>query len=447
MKQSSTLFSLVAALPVAQAIAFGGPAPTATSPERGLDGTNSKPTKGPSVSELRKRQSNLFPETCGWVDGDYSSGITCNAGRTCMLYTSASFGMAGCCDGLDTQDCGWSHQCVDYSAYTAGSCDTNCMLNSFVRKCTDILSPYCVTWTYPSDGIADYGCAATSSQTIYTVLQSGTDGLGDTTSMALPTVSGNAVTGFEDTTASAAPTYVPSGGGGGSSSSSTHRTGKIAIGLIIGVVIAILFVLFLIIIGVIVIIKRKKKQAQLTANAQAVATAQANAQSAYPKPQQQQPQMHMQQPMQGGFVPPPNPQQGGFAAPMPPQSPQPTSNGYFPPPGQSEQKYNPHTSVYEYAVTPISNPPTPAPAYSQPFGSPVVPPMPTPMSVQAHYHTPADGAHEVDSNGVSRPPPPQVASPSGQYPRPVVGAHEVDASSAPRPPQQSGPVYEMGQGR
>ncbi|KAJ4375172.1 hypothetical protein N0V83_002256 [Neocucurbitaria cava] len=353
--------------------------------------------------------------------------------------------MAGCCDGLETQDCGWTDKCVDYSAYAAGGCGTSCMLNSFVRKCTDILSPYCVTWTYPSDGVADYGCAATSSDTVYTVLQRGTDDVGDTTSMALPTVSGSAVTGYNDATASAAPTHAPYSGGGGSSSSSTHETKKIAIGLIIGVVIAALFVFFLVIIGVLIIIKRKKKQAQLSANAQAVATAQANTQSTYPKPKQQQPQMHMQQPMQGGFVSPTNLQQG-FAAPMPPQSPQPTLNGYFPPPGQNEQKYNPHTSVYEYAVTPISNPPTPAPAYSQPIGSPVVPPMPTQPSVQAHYHTPADGAHEVDAIGVSLPPPQPVASPLGQYPSPVVGTHEVDAVSVTRA-QQSRPVYEMGQGR
>ena len=75
MKQLTTLFSLVAALPAAHAIAFGGPVPTGTSPERALDGNNPKPTKGPSVGELFKRQSNLFPETCGWVDGDYCMPI------------------------------------------------------------------------------------------------------------------------------------------------------------------------------------------------------------------------------------------------------------------------------------------------------------------------------------------------------------------------------------
>lgn len=75
MKQSNILVSLVAALPAVHGIAFGGPVPTATSPERALDGTNPKPTKGPSVSELRKRQSNLFPETCGWVDGDFCMSL------------------------------------------------------------------------------------------------------------------------------------------------------------------------------------------------------------------------------------------------------------------------------------------------------------------------------------------------------------------------------------
>lgn len=141
------------------------------------------------------------------------------------------------------------------------------------------------------------------------------------------------------------------------------------------------------------------------------------------------------------------PTQGGFAPSMPPQSPQPTISSYFPAPGQNEQKYNPHTSVHEYAVTPVSNPPTPAPAYSQPFGTPVVPPMPNQPSVQSQYHTPADGAHEVDAIGAARPPPQQVAPPSGRYQSPAIGAHEVDAISVPRPPQQAGPVFEMGQGR
>ena len=67
MRWSNVLASFAAAIPAVYGIAFAGPEPTAVSPERALD--NPKPTLGPLISELRKRQ-NAFANTCGWVDGD-----------------------------------------------------------------------------------------------------------------------------------------------------------------------------------------------------------------------------------------------------------------------------------------------------------------------------------------------------------------------------------------
>jgi cbb3-type cytochrome oxidase subunit 3 len=211
-----------------------------------------------------------------------------------MLYTSAAFGMAGCCEGRDTRNCGWAHSCVDYSNYVSGNCGSNCILDTFVRKCTDIASPYCVTWTYPSDGIADYGCDTTSTNTVFTVRQTARDGSGGTTSTRLPTVAAAALT-------------IPTGT---SNDTTTRKTvKKIAIGTIIGIVVAALFIIFFIIIGVVMFMKKKKKQQQLAANAQIVANAQAN------RPQSQ-------------YQPPPPPQmQQGPPPPMPTQSPQPTING------------------------------------------------------------------------------------------------------------------------
>ncbi|KAH7081624.1 hypothetical protein BKA63DRAFT_562159 [Paraphoma chrysanthemicola] len=414
---------LLAIAPTAYAVAFDGPAPTNINPERALVGTNPRPTEGPSVNELKKRQTGSSPETCGWVDGDFDSGVACSVGRTCMLYKSASYGMAGCCAGRNTQDCAWAYSCIGSSRYAAGSCGTSCMLDTFVRKCTNALAPYCVTWTYPGDGIADYGCDSTSALTVHTVRMSATDTAGDTTSTSLPTVAAGAVI-----IPTAGSTGTGSGSGTGSSTVSRKKVKKLAIGTIIGIVVAVLFLLFFVAIGVFMFIKKKKKNQQIANNAQIVANAQANRpQSQYIPPPPQQ----MQQPGAGGFAPP-----------MPAQSPQPV-NGYFAAPAQPEQKYG-HTSVHEYALTPISNPPTPAPAYNQQYGSPVVPPMP-----QQQYQAPANGAFEVPANvGVSRPPPQQVVSPVQQYSSPVVGAHEVDAISVPQAPgQQPGPVYEMGQGK
>lgn len=67
--RSCVLLSLVAVLPAAYGVAFGGPEPTQVNPDRALDGMSPKPTNGPSFNELRKRQSGLY-NTCGWLDGD-----------------------------------------------------------------------------------------------------------------------------------------------------------------------------------------------------------------------------------------------------------------------------------------------------------------------------------------------------------------------------------------
>jgi hypothetical protein len=339
-----------------------------------------------------------------------------------MLYTASSGpGMAGCCDSFDTQECAWANSCVDYDSFTSGGCGSDCLLNTFVRKCTDSALPYCVTMTYPSDGVADYGCLDTSMPVV-TILQTVSDDL--TVSVSLPTVSGNAVTGTDgetssttDTTSdisdifsdlltstatdSTETTALPSAGTSPSSggSSSSRKSGKkVSVALIAGAVVGALVLLFVIGAAVIFFCVKKKKSKQLAANQQAIAAAQANRpQSVYP-PQQSQ----MQQPL----------------APMPPpaQTPQSYQNGYFAPLGQQDQKYNPQPQTQDHGLqTPVSNPPTPAPAYVQPYYA--APPMPT-----------------------------QSPAP---YPsrEPTPGTHEVDAITVPRPQAGQGPVFEMGAGK
>ncbi|KAF2031093.1 hypothetical protein EK21DRAFT_100025 [Setomelanomma holmii] len=420
----TTILNLVAALSLAYGIAFDGPAPTNISPHRALIQTNPRPTEGPSVEELKKRQTGSSAETCGWVDGDFDSAVACSVGRTCMLYKSASYGMAGCCAGRDTQECAWAYSCVDRSSYMAGSCGSSCILDTFVRKCTNALAPYCVTWTYAGDGVADYGCDSTSHFGVLTVRKSATDTVGDTTSTSLPTIAVGGVIISTPGSSSGGGSGSGSGSGTGNSTTTSRKTAKkLAIGTIIGIVIAVLFLLFFVIIAVFMSIKKKKKNQQIANNAQIVANAQANRpQSQYQPPQP--PPQQMQQPGGTGFVPP-----------MPPQSPQPTVNGFFSPPAQQEQKYG-HTSVHEYAATPISNPPTPAPAYNQPYGSPVV----SPLMPQQQYQPPTNGAFEAPAHvGVSRAPQP-VVSLVQQHSSPVVAAHEVEGN-------KPGPVYEMGQGK
>lgn len=302
--------------------------------------------------------------------------------------------MAGCCDGTNTQDCGWATSCVDAAAYRASSCGSSCLLNTLIRKCTQAAAPHCITFSYPSDNIMYYGCDADSDSLISSVLQHATDDVGGTTSMALPTVAASTdITDPNDAT-----TY--------------RRTKKIAIGLIVGIVVVALFVIFCIAIGILYVLKKKKKQRQIAASAQAMVAVQATRPELqfpplqqfqqYPQQQQQHAQTQSYQPSL--FRP---------SVDHPPNAP-----SYFPP-GVHEVKPGVQTTVHEYAMTPISppvsppisSPSTPAPVYAQPHGAP--PPMPIVVS-QNQMH--AD-------------------------------AQEVDAISVPHAPNQTGPVHEIGSGK
>lgn len=352
-----------------------------------------------------------------------------------MLYTASGIGMAGCCDGGDTQECGWASSCIDYDQYySSSSCDTDCELNTFIRKCSNAASPYCVTWTYPGDDVADYGCADTSFSLEETVYQAATDTYDSYyTSMSLPTISGDAVTGYDDTSRSGnvatatgddsdifglatgtdtdlspGATGVPSTGG-----SRKKKKAKVSIAMIIGIVVGALFLLFVIGAVVIFICVKQKKKKQLANNQQAIAAAQSSRPQSQFQPQTQQPQMQqpqMQQPL------PEMP-------PMPGQPLQPME-GYFQP-QNPDQKFNPQTKVHEYPVSsPISNPSTPAPPYVQPYyaaPNAMTPPMPTQSPAPYQAREPTPGTHEVDA----------ITVPHAQ----------------PGQQGQGGHVYEMGSGK
>jgi hypothetical protein len=170
--------------------------------------------------------------------------------------------MAGCCLGSDTRNCGWVSSCVDYQSYSAGSCGSSCLLNDFIRKCTNLAAPYCATYTYPSGGVADYGCDS-DSNALYTVRQTGTDSFGSAESVRLSTVTSAR---FTTATYTSYNYYTPS----------RKAATKLAIGTIIGIVIAVLAIIFIVIIGICMCMKRKKKQKLIAANAGIVANAQAN---------------------------------------------------------------------------------------------------------------------------------------------------------------------------
>lgn len=66
------LVSIIVALPSAHGLAFGEAFPTDYSKDakKIQHGRAPQPTKGPSIADLRRRQTYIGPETCGWVDRD-----------------------------------------------------------------------------------------------------------------------------------------------------------------------------------------------------------------------------------------------------------------------------------------------------------------------------------------------------------------------------------------
>jgi hypothetical protein len=300
--------------------------------------------------------------------------------------------MAGCCDGTNTQDCGWATSCVDAAAYKASSCGSSCVLNTLIRKCTQTTAPRCITFSYPSDDVLYYGCDADSDSIISSVLQHATDDVGGTTSIALPTVAANPIPPDSNDD----PNY--------------RRTKKLAVGLIVGIVVVALFVIFCITIGILFFLKKKKKQRQIAATAQAMAAVHATRPDPhYPPPQQ----THQFPPQQQLHAQTQSHQPSLF---QPPTDHQATTPSYFPP-GPHEKKPGGQTTVHEYALTPvsppisppISSPSTPAPVYAQPHS---VPPVPIVHPYHAH-----------------------------------VDAQEVDAVSVPHASTQNGAVHEIGAGK
>lgn len=343
--------------------------------------------------------------------------VICSTGRTCDLYTASNIAMAGCCSGSDTQNCGWAKSCVNYDAYTKKSCDANCETDPFIWKCSDSATPYCVTWTYPDAGVADYACATINSP-ILTVLQTAED---DTSVYwkTLATLSGNDVTGwdeqassdFSDTlsdftpaatnTDASEPTTSVSSTSNGNTQTSRPAKKSTPIGVIVGAVVGGLVVLFLIGAALIFFCVKRRKSKALANNQSIIAAQQAN-----------RPESEFKPPVQQQYAPP-----VGVQSP-PPQ------NGYF---AGQDQKINYQHQVQDQGpVSPVlSNPSTPAPAYVQPYyAAPNAPPAPPEGAVQYPAREPTPGTYEVDT----------------------ITSNQTPQAPQARPVQQSN-VFEMGSGK
>lgn len=130
------------------------PEPTITDPAVMRDGVSPVPTNGPR-HELVKRDL-ASSDTCGWITS--TRIMTCDGYATCAFVTAGSFSLQGCCDGIGAlTDCNFATTCYDYTAYTAGGCDTNCQFNQLNMVCSDVLEPSCRFYEYPN-GASGFGC-------------------------------------------------------------------------------------------------------------------------------------------------------------------------------------------------------------------------------------------------------------------------------------------------
>ncbi|KAJ4347324.1 uncharacterized protein N0V89_011265 [Didymosphaeria variabile] len=251
-------------------------------------------------------------------------------------------------------------------------------------------TPYCVTWTYTSDQVADYGCA-TSPLGVLTVEQFASD-TESIYSITLPTLSGLAVTGWDSETSSVdsdvttdfsstsidpsdpeATTPVPGSNGSNDNTPKPKTTKKSTpVGVIAGAVVGGLVVLFLIGAAIIFFCVKRRKAKQLANNQTIIAAQQAQPHQSEYKPVVQSP-------------------------PMPMQSPPPQGTGYFTPQDQ-KTNYQPLNQVHNQGPqSPVlSNPPTPAPPYMHPYyAAPNAPPLPAEGSAQ--YPAAREGTYEVDA--------------------------------------------------
>ncbi|KUJ10474.1 uncharacterized protein LY89DRAFT_723670 [Mollisia scopiformis] len=144
----SLSLALLTVISVAHGIPWAGPTHTVRSGDADI-GWTLRPTDGPQVPQKigeLKRDLQVAPNTCGWVNGDLGSAWTV-AGPTCFWYSDIQIVN------------GWT-SCVDYGQ-TGASCGSDC---SLVHTC-NAASPYCGSVYFPS-GYRGYGnCNAVAGMT------------------------------------------------------------------------------------------------------------------------------------------------------------------------------------------------------------------------------------------------------------------------------------------
>ncbi|KAJ5948516.1 hypothetical protein N7454_001823 [Penicillium verhagenii] len=163
------------------------------------------------VANLLQRQVNGYegPVTCGYVNGDADSAVTCAAGSTCASDLTASVHF--CC--VDPDSCVMPSACYAATAVSNGLCDSACQENTSILKCTYPDSGLTACYTREWAGtplLYGYGCAQSSfMELVYSgVTTQGESTTAETTTAETTTQSDTATNA---TTQSDTPTTESSG--------------------------------------------------------------------------------------------------------------------------------------------------------------------------------------------------------------------------------------------
>jgi hypothetical protein len=246
------------------------------------------------------------------------------------------------------------NKCYDYADYKGAKCLGACLSNTFHRVCTDVASPYCLSWTYPGPAVRDYGCGTASHSTWLTIEGVIQDVYAGTNTASLPYIPAAAtVTGWELKQGTGTATSSRYKYNTGTSLPSTQASRTVSIAVVVAIIVVV--VLGFCCAGGLVawFCVRSKKNVAKWNKPSAVVGGALVAQQAAPLMQQQHsnivPPAGQYGGQQQGYFPPQQAPQQGAAA------------GYY---AEDATKYNPQAHIQPIA-TPMSAPGTPVPAYNQ----------------------------------------------------------------------------------
>ncbi|KAA8907979.1 hypothetical protein FN846DRAFT_946216 [Sphaerosporella brunnea] len=162
------LLAIVSCVVAASALPWDGPEPTPAELESSLElGWNPLPTEAPyhpifGAQTSPAHPKNLFQrdlsnQLCGYVNGDRFNPFTCiGTLLTCQQVNSHNIGCCYVPPGSTSLACIYQTACVASAEFNT-TCNSACVQNSQIAKCTESTAPYCGVYTDGS-GLSIFGC-------------------------------------------------------------------------------------------------------------------------------------------------------------------------------------------------------------------------------------------------------------------------------------------------